>query len=181
MREPWETSKHEWLLWIDDDILITNPEKGLNTLITKYGEKKHLIIAGDAWKHKNVPINSGIFLINNSPWARSFLKRVWHEGGLRGYVKRGQSLLEQQTMTDLIRENLTDRSKVQILPLGNQLQSFFRSDHYDDPESTKWKPGDFAAHLTGIPNTLRVNLVNELINQGDIPQRKPDINKLGSK
>lgn len=166
-------SSSEWLLWIDDDIVITNPEKMLENFVKKYGHKKNLIIARDAWYKKGVPINNGIFLIRNVPWSKRFLRQVWSQGAKRGYLVRGRSLLEQQMMTDLMNEVPAYAKKIAVIDQC-EMNSFLRSQaRYDDPEESRWKPGDFAAHVTGMSVEERYTIIKNLIEQGDFPTINP--------
>lgn len=149
MKEQAQASNAKWLLWIDDDIIITNESHKLEHLIEAYGADKDLIIAQDADRQRT-PINNGIFLLKNTEWSRNFLSEVWVEGARRGYLVRGQCLLEQQTMADLIKENPSYRDHVVILP-QRTMNSFVRSPfmYQNDPEDSKWQFGDFAARATG--------------------------------
>ena len=153
-----------WLLWIDDDIIITDPQKPLTYFTDKYGHGKDLIIARDAEYQRGVPFNNGIFLLRNSPWSREFLKNVWQEGPKRSYLVRGKSLLEQQTMTDLINENALDAAK-SIIINQREINSFLRSpfQYPNDPPESKWQPGDFAAHVTGMALEQRRDIIKELL------------------
>ena len=174
--------KVPWLLWIDDDILITNPDISLESIVSQYGSRPttfvpsptiDLIITRDAHYLEGVPINNGIFLIRTNDWAKKFLADVWKFGSLWDYVVRGQSLLEQQTMTDLLglnanrpeRKNSYVTDHVSIIP-QRVMNSFLRSSQmYDDPEESKWQPGDFAAHVTGMPLDVRTRVIKDLWEQ----------------
>ncbi len=157
----------EWLLWIDDDIVITNPSITLESFVNRYGRDKDLIIARDAYYKRGVPINNGIFLVRNTPWARNFLNEVWKKGAEWYYLTRGKSLLEQQTMTDLLyepyRKKLVYTDKTVVIP-QREMNSFLRTqDGYQDPIEARWQSGDFAAHVTGMPLQERERIIKNLV------------------
>lgn len=166
-----KSTKSCWVLWIDHDVVITDLAKPLTYFTNKYGKGKNLIIAKDAYYKRGIPINNGIFLIRNRPWSRQFLRTIWQEGPKRGYMIRGASLLEQQTMTDLITENKLYSEKTAIID-QHEMNSFLRSPslYPDDPAESIWQPGDFAAHVTGMPLELRAKIIRELIAPNGVPR-----------
>lgn len=172
LSQAMEQTTTEWLLWIDDDIVITNPSISLGTLIEKYGVGKNIIIAHDAYKDRGVPINNGIFLIRNCPWSKSFLDMVWQKGQDWGLLTRGKSLLEQETMTRL-RARDSDVQEKMVVIEQKEINSFLRCNYYNDPEDSKWQPGDFAAHATGMSEEHRKKVISGLMNQGEFPTQKP--------
>jgi hypothetical protein len=158
LRNP-DFAQSKWLLWIDDDIMITNPTINLESFIAEHaGEDTQIIIAQDAYSHRGVPINNGIFLIRNSDWSKDFLRRVWIAGADKRYLTRGTSLLEQQTMTYLLDG---EPERVAILPT-RAMNSFLRDRSYHDSDDKVWAPGDFAAHATGMPAELRTCIIKSL-------------------
>lgn len=167
-----QTSQAEWLVWIDDDILFTNPHITFEMLIEQYAsftpETINLIIAHDAYHERGVPINNGIFLIRNCLWSQQFLITVWIEGARRGYLIRGQSLLEQQTMTELMMEDANVFSKVKIVS-QRVMNAFSRYPGYNDPEDSRWRPGDFVVHVTGMFPEDRKKRIEGFLLQGDEP------------
>lgn len=169
MQQIGKTS-HEWLMWIDDDIMITNPSIKLESFVAKYPHYD-LIIAKDAL----VPMNNGIFLIRNNNWAKKFLMDVWITGAYRNLLTRGESLLEQQTMTDLYDQKKEYKDKIVIIP-QRELNSFLRSakDYPDDPQESKWQPGDFVAHITGTSYENRTKIAQDLEKDIDDQNKKKE-------
>lgn len=96
--------KYDWVLWMDMDAVIMNPEIKIEKLLEQFEgiaggkeelAKKHLIVAkprGDAM------INAGVFLIRNSEWSRRFMRAV--NKAATYYAER---MAEQAAMWDLMR------------------------------------------------------------------------------
>ena len=80
-----------WLLWIDDDIIITDPQKPLTYFTDKYGHGKDLIIARDAEYQRGFPLTMVSFCCVIVLGAENFLKMfgkrdlkdlIWYEANL---------------------------------------------------------------------------------------------------
>lgn len=149
----------KWVLWMDDDMYITDPKKTLESFIKQYGDK-NLIIARDPYSgayngYSKILFNNGIFLLKNNQESKDFLKRSWELGVCnKGYTSRGSSLLEQQSMTDVYLQDPVVRKNTQILKTRD-LNSIIRFDSYNDRDKKKWQYGDFVAHVTGVCTKLR--------------------------
>ncbi len=166
-------SEYEWVVWVDDDIVITNPFIQLHDFIKVYGDKKNLIISEDS-PHKMFPINTGLFILRNNAETLTFLDDVWKIGGYKNYTCV-RSYMDQEAITDAIRDSDKYAAFTQILPIGI-LQSFLRAEKVNDVFEARWKKDCFAAHLLG-PNTIeeRVYAARFLVEQGDIPLVAPRI------
>lgn len=186
----------EWLVWIDDDIVITNPDIPLTSFIQNQDKDTWLILSEDPWAGRGVPINNGIFLIKDTKKAQNFLNKVWQHGNKDPKLKkRGQSLLEQEAMTREINRKISHTKPKGFL---NRLSSFFgiqskednlngivlyplrvmqsiiRCTSYgDDIKKTRWQSGDFAAHPCGNPSEVRQNIIESLTSQGPHPTEEP--------
>lgn len=157
--------------------MITNPTIRLENFISTCGQNKELILSAD--ELTGTPgysqINTGIFLIKNTPLMIQFLEKVWLEGPIRGYLNK--FFHEQSTMYELIQENTIYKNATVILPMGI-LQSFLRDNNTKGTYDSNWKPNVFSAHAAGIhPNERRAILLNNLMNQGHFPQEIPQIAK----
>ncbi|CAG8572144.1 11961_t:CDS:2, partial [Dentiscutata heterogama] len=78
---------YEWVLWIDNDAIITNHEISIQGLFNRFYQleiskkkKKHKASKTNANNlsrpKKDTMLNAGVFLIRNSDWSFEFLKRV---------------------------------------------------------------------------------------------------------
>lgn len=100
--------EHDWLFWVDCDLFFMNPSKTIDALIrtaTLRNPDAALILAEDG-----MMLNSGAFLLRNSPWGHDFLARTvdllsapmpqsfqhmpWHEQAPLMYLSLVPSLLE---------------------------------------------------------------------------------------
>jgi hypothetical protein len=157
----------KWVLWMDDDMYITNPDIKLEDYIEKYGNDKYLIIAKDPHygrqnRDSTILFNNGIFLLKNCEQAKDFLRRTWELGVCKNkYTQRGTSLLEQQSMTEIYNSDPEVKTHVQMLETRD-LNAIIRFDKYNDPVETKWKSGDFVAHVTGVCTEFREHALKYL-------------------
>lgn len=62
---------YDWLLFIDVDTLVMNPDVRLENIVD-VDESVHQVIAAD---HNGV--NSGVWMVRNSPWMMWFLDELW--------------------------------------------------------------------------------------------------------
>lgn len=73
-----ETSQYEWIVWIDSDSLIMNvlfeiPWKKYEGYdLVMWGQEKELYEIGNA----HMGLNTGVFLVRNTEWSKSFLREV---------------------------------------------------------------------------------------------------------
>eukprot|EP00188_Purpureofilum_apyrenoidigerum_P001365 Plantae.Rhodophyta-Purpureofilum_apyrenoidigerum.ctg17429.p1 GENE.Plantae.Rhodophyta-Purpureofilum_apyrenoidigerum.ctg17429~~Plantae.Rhodophyta-Purpureofilum_apyrenoidigerum.ctg17429.p1 ORF type:complete len:386 (+),score=54.05 Plantae.Rhodophyta-Purpureofilum_apyrenoidigerum.ctg17429:203-1360(+) len=82
-RRHW--NEYEWLVWTDADVLITNPELSLSSIVDEYapeGSGKHVIMSRD-WGGRQV--NPGVTMLRTSPEGKAFLDRWEAEIALANY------------------------------------------------------------------------------------------------
>ncbi len=185
------SSSAEWLVWVDDDILITNPHVSLAALIKRQsahhacdasshdgkteGEalltlEPDLIVSEDAQSKNGFPINTGILAFRQSEWSHEFLETVWSLGAKRQHTHA--PWWEQTTITQLWSEREDVRRRTRVVPMPD-LQSFYRYPETGDPSHTIWSPGCFNAHFTGLPCLVREHLITHMCKQGDMPTSPP--------
>ena len=108
----------DWIVWMDDDAVVTNPKIKMEDVIYHYkgqDEQTYFIVTEDSQsqKNKNIPLNSAILFIKNNEWSRDFFKKIWEmrtkpvPGRLDTYgdCPNQSCLHEQQAITDLIAED----------------------------------------------------------------------------
>ncbi len=156
-------SDETWVVWFDDDMLITDPEVRLEDFIALAGNEKSFIISEDIGIDFGIPINTGIFLIRNNKLMRNFLDEVWVYGALNGYFSL-PSLMEQQSATDLILNNNEYAEAIEILP-NRLLQSYIGHDGL--AEKIEWQEGDFLAHLAGVAYEKRLEVLSIMLKKKD--------------
>lgn len=148
------------IVWIDDDILITNKIIKIEELIENYEFNKVLVSEDVVWS----PFNCGVLVCKNNQDTYDYFTHIW-DLCEKYPEKKFTGLWEQDIMvrdcqlTSVMNPN--EPMPVTIIP-HNIIQSFYR-DH-DLPANKKWKPGHFACHLTGMPLEKRIELRNEIIN-----------------
>ena len=147
------------IVWIDDDILITNKIIKIEELIEKYEFNKILVSEDVVWS----PFNTGVIICKNNQDTYDYLQHIW-DLCEKYPEKKFSGLWEQDIMVKDFQlrcvMNPDEPMPLTIIP-HNIIQSFYR-DH-DLPPEKKWKPGHFAAHFTGMSLEKRIELRNEII------------------
>ncbi len=160
MREILEQSSYQWLFWIDADALFMNFDQSIESLI----DEDYYLIAS---KDYRFPINTGVFLLKNSEWSRSFLERVYLREDLAQHV-----LWENQAIIELL-EFPEIAGQIKILPQRalNSYVTDYRPSSQKKllGEDSLYQQGDFIVHFTGVRR--RLNLLQELITKYDRQKR----------
>lgn len=165
----------DWYVWLDADLIITNPDIPMEKFISEYGSKADVIVSierRDGLERQD-DINSGMFLVRNSPWARYFLQRVWDVGYQRFANQHGweQSAIEELLKTDEFRNN----EKFKKAPV-RCIQSLLRLvDKEDKNDYELWRPGDFAAHMVGATTGLRSFVLSQLAENSAVYPEVPEM------
>ncbi len=147
-------------VWFDDDILITDPEKPLESFITE-GFRTGLhafMIAADILPQ--TPMNTGIVFARNLPAAFELLKWVWDQCDKIG--KRHEPCWEQDAFNAIWL--YWNKSWVDIIPY-RRLQAHIRD--WNLPRELFWQPGDFSAHVTGMALDRRLKILDDLLADPD--------------
>jgi hypothetical protein len=149
----------ETIVWIDDDILITNKNIKFEDLIKDYPFNNVLVSADVIW----TPINSGIMVCKNNKETYDYLDTIW-ELCEQYPEKKWNGLWEQDIMVKHAQMNCIlkpqERMPLVVIP-HNIIQSFHR-DHTLEPKN-KWKPGHFSAHFTGMSLSKRIQYRDEVL------------------
>ncbi|KAF4661144.1 ATP-dependent RNA helicase A [Perkinsus chesapeaki] len=67
-----EDSGFEWVMWVDCDAFFMDPDERVEAFVGRWAtDEDHLLISEDA----NM-LNSAVFLLRNSQWSRTLLRRV---------------------------------------------------------------------------------------------------------
>ncbi|CAK9114790.1 6-mannosyltransferase MNN10 (Bud emergence delay protein 1) (Mannan polymerase II complex MNN10 subunit) (M-Pol II subunit MNN10) [Durusdinium trenchii] len=146
----------EWIFFIDCDAFFTDFETSIGRLLATYSDDHadraaaaavQFLVAEDPGG-----INTGVFLIRNSPWSVSFLERVassnfmvaWDQSMFFWHMVRGA--LDMDLAQD---EDFTYPKEVRLVH-----QAHFNA--FVPPASVdwmayEWRPGDFVRHFAGCP------------------------------
>lgn len=137
---------YDYVVWIDDDILITNHTINFKDIINRY-DFENILIDDNAgigeWK-----LNSGIFVCKNNQVTKEFLKHIWDSAHKHNYYN---GVWENDTKNDYHKEN-PDNKVLKIIP-HRILQSF----------SEFHKQGEFAIHFAGRKMDIRMKLRDEYL------------------
>jgi galactosyl transferase GMA12/MNN10 family len=131
-------SHYDYIVWMDADVLIMNPEIKLEIFINMMKPSSFMIIGHDLNN-----LNTGVFVIRNCPLAREFLADVWNK---TEYLNH--KWWEQGAIIDLWENSEKYRPHIDILEHRHiNIMNAFHSEI--DPE-VHWLPGDFCIHFAGI-------------------------------
>jgi hypothetical protein len=148
-REMKRNPDYDYIIWIDDDILITNKEKKFEDFIEKYDSD--IFVSADA--HPSYPMNTGIIVCKNNQQTLKYLQYIWNLCEKYPDKKFG-GLWEQDVMTIDYQNN----KFIKIIPY-RIIQTFQRRNGPD------WKPGDFSAHFTGMDMNDRIIMRDQILNK----------------
>lgn len=169
-----DIQKFDWVVWIDDDIFITNPNIRLEHFIQKCGPQTNFIIAS----HKEfsqiyADVNAGAFFVKNTQWSKDFLQRVWDIGNYRYNQETGSSL-EQSAISELLgTPEYKESPYIAKLP-ARTIQSLITFVAKGDMgDYGQWQPGDFAAHLACASTFNRVHIMEQFVKNSNVYPELP--------
>jgi len=144
---------YDYVVWMDDDIVITNPDISLAHFIDKHNFRKSkscVLVSSDMPNEPSTFMNCGIFFTKgNYAMTTGLLDAAWTYAESNPIIKQHCSW-EQEAFNFLYR--FGDREAFTIVPLPNfQAPTRFQS----DPAIT-WKLGYFAAHLNNGPLPIKL-------------------------
>lgn len=156
-----QDSTVDFIVWMDDDIVITNPELPLSHFVDKYNFRKNkatLMVSSDMPNEPSTFMNCGIlFLKASSPNFMPLLDSAWAYGDICALTKQNCSW-EQEAFNFMYR--FGNREEFHIIPMPN----FQASARFQSNPDVVWKPGFFSAHLNNGP--LQIKLMTfELLNK----------------
>jgi len=141
--------KHDWVVHMDTDVLVTDLEVKLEDLIHP---KCHLMLSAD-----QNGINDGILFVRNSPEARMILSTVWQDFGRTGVH------CAQDALRDLIASSEVVRTMVYVAPQARFNSYLYTEYGMGEDTPGHWRKGDFILHLPGRSNERRVELLNQVL------------------
>lgn len=143
----------DYVVWMDDDIIITNPEIPLSHFIESHSFRKNpacVLVSGDIPNEPSTSMNCGIFFAKAShPKMLPLLASAWDYADHCPIIKQHCSW-EQEAFNFLYRYG--DREAFKIVPLPN----FQATTRFQIDPSLVWKPGYFAAHLNNGPLPIKL-------------------------
>jgi hypothetical protein len=106
-------------------------------------------------------INSGNVFFRNTPWARSYWKRVWEQTDCLYHI-----WWENAAMIKLYEENEIDHQNIQITKRHKTFNAFLRG----LPGQSLWEPGDLLVHFAGVYDPKEIAQLVQRIEQGEVPR-----------
>jgi len=142
---------YDYVIWIDDDILIMNYNIDFRDIINKYNPEN--IMVDNNNNHGKWGINTGIIVCKNNDKTKDMLKEVWDNARPEHYFG---GVWENDTMNEY-------REQYKIIP-HKIIQSFYFN----------YTPNDFSVHFAGInPIERRIKMRDEyLTKKNDLSQKK---------
>jgi predicted O-methyltransferase YrrM len=124
---------YDYVVWIDADAYIMNPELKLESFIVNFSKGKDILVTMDSVD----TLNSGVMFIKNTNWSRRFFKHVY---SMTEFINH--SNWEQGAIIEMYEKNMLDAQKHVIL-LPKSLQRLFNS------YVPMYKNEDFIMHVAG--------------------------------
>jgi len=148
-REMEKNKDIDYIIWIDDDILITDKDKKFQDFIDP---NENVMVSQDA--DENYPMNLGIMICKNNNETLNYLQYIWDICETKYPEHKFRHNWEQCVITKDYLE--TNNKIIKILPYKT-IQSFYRHSDLD------WEKGDFSAHFTGMEIEDRIILRNKIL------------------
>ena len=130
------SEKYDISVWIDDDIVITNPEVPLEYYLDIFEKSNAKIATQKDIDGGSEPVNCGFMFVKYG--SGDLLQRIWDNG--EGKECMTKSNWEQVSIAELMK---TAPDDFFVYP-SRTLHSFYNK---NIPESDRWNDGDFAAHV----------------------------------
>jgi hypothetical protein len=159
LMEMLERQEHDYYVWIDDDVLITDMNVPFESFIDRYEFSKcsaDIMISRDVIGERECPFNCGLMFFKPTLSAIELLKNIWSL--CETLQNQFRANWEQDAFIHYYHS--VDASPFCIVP-HKILQSFYRD--YQLPAELKWSPGDFAAHITGMPIEKRMKALDDIM------------------
>ena len=136
------------IVWIDDDILITNKQIKFEQLIERY-PFDNILISEEVYG----PFNTGMLVVKNNEESYNYLEHIWTLCEKYPQYKHKPNWEQEIFIIDY------NNNKKNIKTMSYKIiQSFYRLQNKD------WKIGDFSCHLTGMSLDNRIKLRDEILN-----------------
>jgi len=148
-REMQNNRDIDYIVWIDDDIIITNKNIKFEDLIKDY-PFNNILISAEVYG----PFNCGVLVCKNNEQTYNYLTRIWCMGNNKELNKYKQMPNWEQEV--FIRDYPDSRDIITVIP-HRIIQSFHRASH------RLWREGDFAAHITGMSYEKRIEMRDEIL------------------
>ena len=159
-REMKYNTDYDYIVWIDDDILITDKNKKFEEFINEY-PNENVFISEDG--EKSYPMNCGVMVCKNNDNTKKYLSYIWNLCETKYPEHKFGPNWEQCVITkDYLETNLMNPNEkpfIKIIPY-NTIQTFQRDQPYNNMD---WKLGCFSAHFCGMPDEKKISYRNDIL------------------
>lgn len=151
--------KTKYIVWIDCDAIITNPNIRIEEFIQGDYE---LFVCRDINPNRTL-FNSGVMIFKNTNNTRNLLNKVWNYDGIHGYTPHGdQDILNKYVKKIPIKMKVYDMNKFNSHP-------------------RKYKEGDFILHLMVRDTKKRAQVMKDFNNYLKITNNNDKIKCINNK
>ncbi len=161
---PATGNPYEWVMWVDADVVFSNIDRKLETVINEYAKPNtNLLIAPDHFMLDMFgafglcAVNTGVFILRNSLWSREFLSAV--EESFEKY--KNTNLPDQTAIGEILggfdnSKKLTRLEKValvkqnpNVVVVPQRALNPMWVGSFTTPTESVWQGGDLAVHFLG--------------------------------
>lgn len=167
-----KNNSFKWLLFLDTDCLIMNPNIKLESLLD---DNYSFIVPQQSVKAEDNPITNieGIynvitsqFLVKNDEFGLSILEEIWSTKGWPDEMSLDTFDYENRQVRIII-NNSQFKDKIKIIDekLLNRfwyVNNPFVVMHFNNINNNVWQPGDFIVHVVGYKTEDRIQLLSDL-------------------
>ena len=153
-----------WLLWLDPDIILTDPSMRLEELIhhvSRPGEPLPDILVSKPhyWEEGEKALNTDVMLIRNTPWSRRFFQLIWNQNTSPSPDSAINTLWKRLGLGNghfvrIDSKYLNQSYDYPYLDKNNLMQNV----EIHDVLPSRWQPGDFMAYVRKMGPELNKQL-----------------------
>lgn len=115
--------RHRWVLWADSDALVANPARGLedfcgpaHDLVMQCPRAYFRRIGVDADSGlQAMPINSGVFMVQATPWSRQFLEAAYALKPAPDSSSFWNGIGDQEAMIQVLKSEPADLARIRYV------------------------------------------------------------------
>ncbi len=147
-----QESNYDYVVWMDDDIVITNPELPLSSFVDTYGFRTSpasLMVSSDMPNEPSTAMNCGVLFVKGNDQSHRILTSAWSYGDMNPILQQNLSW-EQEALNFLYRYVMRD--EFLIIPLPN----FQAAARFQSNTTVTWRPGMFSIHLNNGPLPMKL-------------------------
>ena len=140
--------KYDWVVWMDADALITNPDVDFESLIASGSS---MIISKD----RN-GLNDGVWMVKSTEWSRQILDQIEDDRQLYSSP--------QEAMNFMWKDSTNFRNNITVWP-QQRMNAYIMAEYgLSEDQPGQWRKGDFILHLPAMSNERRVEILTEVVN-----------------